>query len=145
MPADPGRILAVDWGTVRIGIAVSDRGRTLASPLETLPAKPRARLLERLGAIVREQNVTQIIVGLPLNMDGSEGRSARRARRFAAELAAAAGVGVIGIDERLSSFEAERTLRAIGRQPSRDKGRVDRVAAALLLQEYLDRDSDPPA
>lgn len=134
----PGRILALDWGEVRIGIATSDVGRSLASPFDTIPAKPREEAVRKIVRLVDEYDVTLILVGLPLNMDGSEGKSAEKARAFAEEIKLATGKPVECIDERLSSFSAEQALRALGRKPSKDKGRVDRTAAALILQEYLD-------
>jgi putative pre-16S rRNA nuclease len=133
-----GRILALDWGTVRIGAALSDAGRSLASPHETFSAKPKQLLFQQIKKTVSDYEVMRIVVGLPINMDGTEGESAKKARNFATEIKEMIGLDVICIDERLSSFEAEQTLRALGRKPSRDKGRVDRVAAALFLQEYLD-------
>jgi putative holliday junction resolvase len=135
---DFGSILALDWGTVRIGVALSDGGRSLASPYDTFPAKPKQLLFQKIKKVVKTEEVSRIIVGLPINMDGSEGGSAKKAREFAAEVEAETCLDVICIDERLSSFEAEQTLISIGRKPSRDKGRVDRVAATLILQEYLD-------
>ncbi len=136
--SDTGRILALDWGTVRVGAAISDPGRSLASPFDTFPAKPLAELLNRLRKIVTREEISLIVVGLPVNMDGSEGKSAQKAREFATEVGEQLGVLVECVDERLSSFSAEQTLISIGRKPSKDKGRVDRVAATLFLQEYLD-------
>ena len=132
------RILALDWGTVRVGAALSDGLGTLATPYDTFPAKPQIELVRRIRSVVEKEVVQRIIIGLPLNMDGSEGGSAKDARKFADLIQSEIGIPVELVDERLSSFEAERRLREIGRKPSRDKGRVDRVAAALLLQEYLD-------
>ncbi|MFH0882716.1 MAG: Holliday junction resolvase RuvX [bacterium] len=133
------RILALDWGTVRVGAALSDYLGKFASPYETFPAKPQIELFRRVRETVEKEEVERIIIGLPLNMDGSEGVSAGNARRFAELIRGEVGIPVEMVDERLSSFEAEHRLREIGRKPSRDKGRVDRAAAALLLQEYLDR------
>jgi putative Holliday junction resolvase len=138
-----GRILALDWGTVRVGLALSDAGGVMASPYDTLPAKPIERLLQSLQRIVKDEEVERLVVGLPLNMDGSEGASAEKAQELAKLLEDNLPVPVRMLDERLTSFEAERKLREIGRKPSRDKGRVDRVAAAILLQEYLDSMKGP--
>lgn len=124
---------------MRIGVAISDAGRSLASPFDTFDAKPKQALIERIKRVVGAEEISLLVVGLPVNMDGSEGGSAQKAREFATEIGEATGLEVVCVDERLSSFEAEQTLRSIGRKPSRDKGRVDRVAAALFLQEYLDR------
>jgi putative Holliday junction resolvase len=133
------RILALDWGTVRVGAALSDPLGKIASPYETFPAKPQVELVRRIRETVEKEHVERIIVGLPLNMDGSEGSSAASARAFAEDVRRDLAIPVEMVDERLSSFEAEYRLRAIGRKPSRDKGRVDRAAAAILLQEYLDQ------
>lgn len=133
------RVLALDWGTVRIGLALSDPGGTIASPYDTLPAKPRDQLIRKLRSIIANEMVDRLVVGLPLHMDGSRGGSAEKAEELANLLREEFTLPVEMIDERLTSFEAERKLREIGRKPSRDKGRVDRVAATIMLQEYLDR------
>ncbi len=131
------RVLALDWGRVRVGVALSDLMGMFAAPYDTFAAKPRAELLRRISKVIEEEEVNTVAVGLPMNMDGSEGESAKQARILAGEVEEL-GVKVVMIDERLSSFEAERKLREIGIQPSRDKGRVDRAAAAIMLQEFLD-------
>ncbi|HEB84627.1 MAG TPA: Holliday junction resolvase RuvX [Bacteroidetes bacterium] len=132
-----GRVLALDWGRVRIGVALSDPTGSLASPYRTLSARPRETFLRELAGILREEEVELVLIGLPLHMNGSEGESAEAARALAAEVETL-GVPVRLWDERLSSFTAESNLREAGRKPSRDKARVDRVAAAILLQEFLD-------
>ncbi|MCB2198269.1 Holliday junction resolvase RuvX [bacterium] len=129
--------MALDWGTVRIGVALSDPMRMIASPYDTFAAKPRDLFLRRIAEIIDHETVTLVLVGLPLNMDGSEGSSAKGARELVRDVSAL-GVEVETWDERLSSFAAEKALREIGRKPSKDKARVDRVAATMLLQEYLD-------
>lgn len=131
------RILALDWGKVRVGVAISDPMGMFASPYDTFQAKPHDRLLERIKAVIEEEQVEKVIVGLPYNMDGSEGSSAESAKAFADEVRNLGAI-VEHHDERLTSYEAEKKLREAGRKPSRDKGRVDRAAAALLLQDYLD-------
>ena len=132
-----GRVMALDWGKVRIGVALSDPMRVIATPYDTFDAKPREQLLKRIADVIEREEVTLVLVGLPFNMDGSEGTSAQAARELVKDVAAL-GVQVETHDERLSSFAAEKALREIGRKPSRDKARVDRVAATLVLQEYLD-------
>lgn len=132
-----GRILAVDWGEKRIGLALSDPMRILASPFDTVPGKPREKLIELLGRLIEDQQVTLVIVGLPRNMDGSEGKSAIEARKLAEQIEAH-GVPVELVDERLSSYSATQLLQQMGRKPSRKKELVDRAAAAIFLQEYLD-------
>ena len=134
--------MALDWGTVRIGVALSDPMRIIASPYDTFDAKPRDLFLRRISEIIERETVTLVLVGLPFNMDGSEGSSAKGARELV-DAVASLGVEVETWDERLSSFAAERALREIGRKPSRDKARIDRVAATMLLQEYLDSHRSP--
>jgi putative Holliday junction resolvase len=130
----------VDYGRRRIGVAVSDPGRVLASPHATLenraPAdEPPSALLE----LVQELEAVDIVVGIPLNMDGSEGPMAVEARAFARRLSQATGLPVHERDERLSSVEAERRLRdlELPRGKRREKGRRDRLAAAVLLEDFL--------
>ena len=132
-----GRILALDWGRKRIGVAISDPSGFLATPHSTLKAFPRERLWEELGRIIEAENISSLIVGLPFNMDGSEGASAGEARKLV-ESVRRFGLPVEVHDERLTSFEAERLLREMGKKPSRDKAMVDKAAAAILLQDYLD-------
>jgi len=135
------RILALDWGTVRVGAALSDGLGMIASPYDTFPAKPQVELVRKIRDVVEREEVQRIIVGLPVNMDGSEGKSSEQARAFASIVEQEMGIPVEMVDERLTSFEAERKLRDAGRKPSRDKSRIDRAAATILLQEYLDSKS----
>ncbi len=132
-----GRILAIDWGTKRIGLALSDAERILASPYATLEFSPHI-CLPRIGEIILEEGVSLIVIGLPINMDGSEGESAKAVREFAASLECLQ-VPVQLVDERLSSYTAEQRLREGGKKPSRKKALVDRAAAAVILQDYLDQ------
>lgn len=131
------RTLGLDYGERRIGVAVSDPTDRFAQPLETLEA--RAQPLERIAALVDEYEVARIVVGLPLQMDGRAGVQAERTRRFGAEVAERTGLPVEYLDERLTSVEATRVLAQAGGKPSRNRERVDRVAAALLLGTFLER------
>lgn len=132
------RILALDPGTVRIGVALSDELQMLASPLEFIPAEPFAKFLERLRNLIREKEVGLILVGLPRNMDGSYGPAALRVQEFVAALRAALTVPIHTWDERLTSVQAQRLLQqGPGRRRDR-KEKVDQMAAAILLQSYLD-------
>lgn len=132
------RILALDHGTVRIGVAVSDELRMIASPLEQIPAEPFGDLLARLKTLIREKEVELILVGLPRNMDGSYGPAALKVQEFVAVLRDALTVPMRTWDERLTSVQAHRFLQE-GQVRSRDrKGKVDQSAAAILLQSYLD-------
>lgn len=133
------RALGVDLGTVRIGLATCDAGGTLASPFATWPrSRDRARFHRDLAALVREEEVEVVVVGLPLSMDGSDGPAAVAARAEAAEMARTVGVPVVLHDERLTTVEAHRLL-AEGGVNGRERRRVvDRAAAAVLLQAWLD-------
>lgn len=132
------RILALDPGTVRIGVAVSDEFKMIASPLESVPAEPMSGFLERLKSLVQERDVEQIVVGMPRNMDGSFGPAAEKVRQFIENLRGAVPVPIQTWDERLTSAQANRMLiEGKVRRQSR-KHVVDKMAAAILLQSYLD-------
>jgi putative Holliday junction resolvase len=133
-----GRVMAVDPGSLRVGVAVSDPTGTIARPLTTVPAEPAATLAERLLALAREQEADRLVVGLPRRMDGGQGPEARAARALARELRHAGGLTVTLVDERLTSVAAERALLATGASRARRRELSDQVAAALILQSYLD-------
>lgn len=140
----PGRVLAIDWGEARIGLAVSDPTRTLATPHATLADKDMGRQVSRVVALVGELEITQVLVGLPLHMDGSATRTTVPAMKYAEKLARLVSVPVTLVDERLTSIEAEARLTEAGRRPGRaDKGRIDSAAAAVLLQRWLDAHGSP--
>lgn len=131
------RILAIDYGRKRIGLAISDELQITAQPLATLQRTNRRNDLRRLRELARTQGVVRILVGHPLNLDGSAGPMAAAAARFATRLQKELGLPVELVDERLSTWEAARTLQATqsrGRQPAK----ADDVAAAIFLREYLD-------
>jgi len=134
-----GRILAVDPGSKRVGLAVSDPTQTIASALSTEPAEPEADLAARLAVIASGQEAERIVVGLPREMNGRRGPAAAAAERLAARLRAVAGVPVETFDERLTTAAAERSLISTGAKRAVRRQAVDRVAATLLLQGYLDR------
>lgn len=133
------RVLAVDPGSRRVGLAVSDPTETIAQALATLPAEPRATLPTRLAEVAREHEARRIVVGLPRRMDGSYGPEAKAARELASELRKAARMPVELEDERLTTVAAERSLVAGGVRREKRRASVDRVAATLLLQSHLDR------
>lgn len=136
-----GPVLALDWGTKRIGMAVSDEGGVFAFPAGVLERRGQALDLEALGELARARGVRRIVVGLPVHMDGREGPEARAARAFAGALAGATGLPVDLLDERWTTREAERTLREA--RPRRRRGerlRVDDAAATLLLRTFLERE-----
>jgi putative holliday junction resolvase len=132
------RILALDHGTVRVGVAVSDELKTIAQPLEFIPAEPQAAFLARLQQILREKEVDLILVGLPRNMDGSLGPAAHKVQEFVATLAGPVSVPIKTLDERLTSVQANRMMIQAGVRRERRRAKVDQTAAALLLQGYLD-------
>lgn len=133
-----GRVIGLDFGEKRIGLAVSDPCGGMARPLDVVERHSLAEDVARIGEIARRRGASTMVVGLPLNMDGSVGPQARRARRFAARLRRELGLEVALWDERLSSVEAERALLYAGEGRSRRRELRDAVAAALVLQGYLD-------
>jgi putative Holliday junction resolvase len=133
------RFLGVDLGRARIGLAVADDVLRTASPLRTVDRRTDAATLDEIARAARDLEVTRAVVGLPLNMDGTEGEAARHARAFAAKLAIALAVPVDLFDERLSTFEAETRLRDRGFSAKDRRARVDAEAAAVILQGWLDR------
>ncbi|MFO0584307.1 MAG: Holliday junction resolvase RuvX [Anaeromyxobacter sp.] len=139
------RTLGVDLGKARIGLALADEVLRTARPLETVRHVSAEADVARIVALAREWEATRAVVGLPLNMDGTEGPAARHARAFAARLEAA-GLPVVLFDERLSTFEAEQRLRDQGVPGRTIRERVDAEAAAVILQGWLDagpRPGDP--
>ena len=132
------RVLAIDHGTKRMGIAISDELKMIAQPLEYIPAEPFAKMLDRLKEILREKEVELIIVGLPRNMDGSYGPAALKVQEFVAALKSAVTVPIQTLDERLTSVQANRFLLQANVRRAQRKEKVDKTAAALLLQTYLD-------
>lgn len=152
--AFPGRVLAIDWGLARIGLAVSDPTRTLATPHQTLHEKDKGQQVKRVVALIGELEVTHVIVGLPLHADGNASESTRSALRYAEKLQTLVPVQVELVDERLTSVLAEEYLAEAGRLPrgkpstskaqrERDRGLIDSAAAAVLLQQWLDRQPRP--
>jgi putative Holliday junction resolvase len=133
------RYLGIDLGRARIGLALADVVLRAARPLKAVERRGEAADLDAIGEVAREYEVTRAVVGLPLNMDGTEGPSSRLARGFAPRLAEALGVPVELFDERLSTFEAEDRLRARGVSARDMKALVDAEAAAVILQGWLDR------
>jgi putative Holliday junction resolvase len=132
------RILAIDHGTRRMGIAVSDELQMLAHPIEFIPAEPFADFLARLKELLREKEVELIVVGMPRNMDGSYGPAALKVQDFVAALKNALTIPIKTWDERLTSVQANRFLIAGNVRRDKRKGKVDKAAAAILLQSYLD-------
>ena len=132
------RVLAIDHGTKRMGIALSDPSGIVATPLEYVPAEPFAGFLARLKELIREKEVALILIGMPRNMDGSYGPAAAKVQEFVAVLKENIAVTIRTWDERLTSAKATRfRLPADVRRKDR-KEKVDKAAAAILLQSFLD-------
>jgi putative Holliday junction resolvase len=133
-----GRLLGVDYGQVRVGLAVSDPDRKIAFPLATHARQGRDRDADYFRALAREEAITGLVVGLPVHLDGREGVKAGEARAFGAWLGEATGLPVVFWDERFTTVEAESALWAAGLTHGKRKARRDRVAAQILLQTYLE-------
>ena len=132
------RVLAIDHGTKRMGIAVSDDLGMLAHPLEFIPADPFYKFLARLKEILGDREIEKILVGMPRNMDGSYGPQALKVQDFVAVLKKSVLQPIKTWDERLTTVQAAGALRASGKKAKQQKGKVDAAAAAVLLQGYLD-------
>lgn len=139
------RILGIDYGLRRIGLAVSDPTATIAQPLPTLVRRRGKRPpVQAVADIAREYEAAEAVLGLPLNLEGEEDEWTAEVRAFGTALAQRAGIPVRYLDERFTSARAERSVRASGLRKSQreDKARVDAAAATLILQAYLDRRED---
>jgi putative Holliday junction resolvase len=138
-----GRVVGLDPGAARVGIAISDESRSIAFPRETVPARGGwTDAAKRVKEALAGEDVALLVVGLPLRLDGTEGEAARRARGFGEELRAVFGVQVVYWDERLTTVAAERSLSEMGRRGSRRREVVDQSAATILLQGYLDANKE---
>ena len=135
-----GRVLGLDPGTKTIGVAVSDELRLAAHGLPSIAARPAAKAVEAVKSLVTQYTVALIVVGLPINMDGTLGPSAEAARDFARRLEEVLPGGVLLADERLTTAQAERTLLEADLSRSRRRGLRDQLAAVLILQGHLDRE-----
>ena len=132
------RILAIDHGTKRIGLAISDELGVIAQPLEFVLAEPFDKFLARLKDLVREKQVEMLLVGMPRNMDGSYGPAALKVQEFVAVLNETLTIPIKTWDERLTSAQANRFLIQGNMRRQKRKEKVDQTAAAILLQSYLD-------
>lgn len=138
------RILAIDHGTVRIGLAISDEMELVASPLKTLDAQHEAE--REITRIVREKHISRIIIGMPFLMSGERGGAAERVEKFAERLGKALhhSVPMEFVDERLSSVEAEASMSRSGITDKRERNKiVDQLAAVVILQDYLNNQRGP--
>jgi putative Holliday junction resolvase len=133
-----GRLAAIDYGTVRLGVAITDPDQKLASPLENYTRRSEALDAAWLKQLVARERIVGIVVGLPVHTTGSESQKSREARQFAAWVAALAGVPVRLFDERFTSAHAEALLIAADMSRKRRKQRLDKLAAQILLSAYLE-------
>lgn len=130
--------MGIDHGEKRVGVALSDEDSLIAQPHDTLARRDPSALLTAIAALARDHDVGEIVVGLPLGLDGREGASARRARRFSERLGELTGLPIVLWDERMTTVAAQRALGEAGVRAREQKTMIDRVAAALMLQSYLD-------
>jgi len=133
-----GRLLGVDYGRVRVGLALSDPERRLASPLTTYERRDKTQDARYFKELVAEHEIAALVVGLPVHLDGNEGQAAAEARAFGKWLAEITGLRCVFWDERFTTVEAESALWDAGLTHKKRKARRDRVAAQILLQAYLD-------
>jgi putative Holliday junction resolvase len=138
MPSPRGRTIGLDLGGARCGVALDDELGRIAHPRPNLPAKDRKLLVESVVDFARKEGGARFVLGLPLEMSGREGRAAERVRVFAQQLADASGLDVMLWDERLTTVEASRALRAAGNDARQQKATIDGAAAATILQAWLD-------
>lgn len=135
------RSLGIDFGERRIGLAISDREGVLAVPLESIERVDDRRAARTIAAIARREEVERLVVGDPRRSDGSCGTASERVARFAERLRRETGLPLELVDESLTSVEARRRLREAGVDPRAEPGRIDAVAAQILLQEMLDAET----
>jgi putative Holliday junction resolvase len=133
------RILGLDVGERRIGVALSDASASLATPLTTIGAVPLAQAVERIGRLCAEHGAVAVVIGLPLTLRGEVGPQAQAVQRFAEVLGQAVDLPIHFFDERLTTAAADQMLREMGVKPEKRKLQLDQVAASIILQDYLDQ------
>lgn len=139
LAATEGRILGVDFGDTRTGLALSDPSRLLSSGLETLSPGGMEKTAEAVAKVAKERDAAAVVVGLPKNMDGTEGFRAVRCREFAEKLSVLTGLPVAMLDERLTTVSASRYLNETNTRGTARKGVIDTLSAQIILQNALDR------
>ena len=132
------RVMGLDIGTKRIGIALSDPLLITAQPFDTIERIPEKSALEKLEDIIKAYNVNKVVAGLPIMMNGDFGVQAQDCKSFGEKISQKAKIDVIFVDERLTSFQAEEILKSQKAKYTKNKGLVDKIAASIILQEYLD-------
>lgn len=136
------KIIALDIGTVRIGVATSDILEIIASSYEVYKRKNNSEDVKHIAELVSNLNAGEVVIGLPLKMDGSEGQSVEMAKGFGEELAKLVNVPILYQDERLSTVTAQKILIESGMRREKRKNKVDALAATIILQTYLDKKSN---
>jgi putative holliday junction resolvase len=132
------RILGIDLGTRFIGLAIGDSGLKIATGLEVIEFKGKAAFLERLRAAIKENEIELVVLGLPLNMDGTEGAKAKEARSYAEKIKGELNIAVELIDEGLTTDQAIRELHAGDGKVGKQRDKINMIAASIILQNYLD-------
>ena len=135
------RILGIDYGERRIGLALSDPMGIIAKPLRTIDRKKTTDYISEILNTAKEKNANIIVVGLPLTLRGKQSKQTEIVQKFIEKLTQLGKIPVVPVDERLSSIAAKKSLQAQGVKTGHEKGRVDETAAAIILQEYLDSQS----
>lgn len=136
------RILGIDFGSVRVGLALSDLTQTIAKPFDTIRYTDLDSLIDQLKIIIQDNEVNKIVVGIPFNMKGNDTKQTLQVREFIIFLEKKINLEIKTIDERLSSIEAEKTMHKLNVKTGHNKGRIDKIAASVILQEYLDTNYD---
>jgi len=135
------RFLGIDYGTVRIGLALSDPTGTLASPLQFLENQSPQQVTTALSELIQTHQIAGLVIGLPRNMDGTYGPSAQKVRDFIGQIQKSISVPITPIDERLTTAQASKQLSGIGLNQKQLRKKVDSSSACLILQQYLDRNT----
>jgi len=133
------RFLGIDYGTVRIGLALSDPTGTLASPLPFIENKSPQQVTTALSELIQTHQIAGLVIGLPRNMDGTCGPSAQKVRDFIGQIQKSISLPIAPIDERLTTAQASKQLSSIGMNQKQLRKKVDSSSACLILQQYLDR------
>jgi putative Holliday junction resolvase len=135
------RLLGIDYGTVRIGLALSDPTGILASPLPFLENQSPQQVISTMTALIETHQITGLVIGIPRNMDGTYGPSAQKVRDFIAQIQKSISLPITPIDERLTTAQASKQLSGIGLNQKQLRKKVDSSSACLILQQYLDRNT----
>jgi len=138
--------MALDYGERSVGVAISDELQLTVRPLSTIRREKRGsdQVIERIRNMVAENEIATLVVGLPLNMDGSRGAAVERVERFISDLRRSVSIPVVTVDERLTSYEADRILREMGVGSRERRARSDEYAASVILQDYIDEQRRTP-